>query len=131
MKNRFSGQILALTLSLALCGLLVDCNQGSADPKTEAPPPATVESDLDANNFTIDHPERYPLVTAVPHKTVPGLNVTGMVQPDISRAVPVISLASGRVVEIKARLGDFVKKGQLLLEVRSNDVAAAYQTYSK
>jgi membrane fusion protein, heavy metal efflux system len=32
--------------------------------------------------------------------------VTGVVQPDIARAVPVISLASGRVVEIKARLGD-------------------------
>jgi membrane fusion protein, heavy metal efflux system len=45
--------------------------------------------------------------------------VTGVVQPDIARAVPVISLASGRVVEIKARLGDVVKKGQLLLKCRA------------
>jgi cobalt-zinc-cadmium efflux system membrane fusion protein len=43
----------------------------------------------------------------------------------------VISLASGRVVEIKARLGDVVKKGQLLLRVQSNDVSGAYQTYVK
>jgi len=35
------------------------------------------------------------------------------------------------VVEIKARLGDTVKKGQLLLRVRSNDVASGYQTYLK
>jgi cobalt-zinc-cadmium efflux system membrane fusion protein len=62
---------------------------------------------------------------------VPALNVTGVVQPDIARAVPVVSLASGRVVEIKARLGDVVRKGQLLLRVRSNDVSGAYQTYLK
>ena len=57
--------------------------------------------------------------------------MTGVVQPDITRAVPVISLAAGRVVEIKARLGDVVKKGQLLLRVQSNDVSGAYQTYLK
>ena len=44
------------------------------------------------------------------------LNVTGTVFPDISREVPVISLANGRVVDIKARLDDNVKKGQLLLQ---------------
>jgi cobalt-zinc-cadmium efflux system membrane fusion protein len=90
-----------------------------------------VEPDLDANNFKVDHPEQFPLVTAVEHKAAPALNVTGVVQPDIARAVPVISLASGRVVEIKARLGDVVTKGQLLLRVRSNDVSGAYQTYLK
>jgi cobalt-zinc-cadmium efflux system membrane fusion protein len=57
--------------------------------------------------------------------------VTGAVQPDISRAVPVISLAAGRVVDVKARLGDVVKKGQLLLRVQSNDVSGAYQLYLK
>jgi cobalt-zinc-cadmium efflux system membrane fusion protein len=86
---------------------------------------------LDANNFPVDHPEQFPLATAVEHKSAPTLNVTGAVQPDIARAVPVISLAAGRVVEIKARLGDVVKKGQLLLRVQSNDVSGAYQTYLK
>ena len=86
---------------------------------------------MDANNFKVDHPEQFPVVAAIEHKAAPALNVTGVVQPDISRAVPVISLASGRVVEIKARLGDLVKKGQLLLRVRSTDVSGAYQTYLK
>jgi cobalt-zinc-cadmium efflux system membrane fusion protein len=86
---------------------------------------------LDASNFKVDHPDLFPLVTAVEHKAAPALNVTGVVQPDIARAVPVISLAAGRVVEIKARLGDVVKKGQLLLRVRSNDVSGAYQMYLK
>lgn len=131
MKTRFAGPMLAAILCMALSWLLVGCNDGKADPKAEAPPKATVESDLDANNFKVDHPEQFPLFAAVEHKAAPALNVTGVVQPDIARAVPVISLAAGRVVEIKARLGDTVKKGQLLLRVQSNDVSGAYQTYRK
>jgi cobalt-zinc-cadmium efflux system membrane fusion protein len=84
---------------------------------------------MDANNFKVDHPEQFPLATAVEHRAAPELNVTGVVQPDIARAVPAISIATGRVVEIHARLGDTVKKGQLLLKVRSNDVNTAFQAY--
>jgi cobalt-zinc-cadmium efflux system membrane fusion protein len=131
MKLRSGALILAAILCLPLSSLLLGCNETKADPKAEAPPPASVEPDLDANNFRVDHPEQFPLVTAVEYKAVPALNVTGAVQPDIARAVPVISLASGRVVEIKARLGDMVQKGQLLLRVQSNDVSGAYQTYRK
>jgi membrane fusion protein, heavy metal efflux system len=130
MKTRFAGLILVTTLCLSLTLLLLGCN-GKADQKAEAPPPATVEPDMDANNFKVDHPEQFPLVAAVEHKAASALDVTGVVQPDIARAVPVISLASGRVVEIKARLGDTVQKGQLLLRVRSNDVSGAYQVYLK
>ena len=122
---------LCLALCLAFASLLTGCNEGKPDPKAEAPPQATVVPDLDANNFKVDHPDQFPMVTAVEHKAAPALNVTGVVQPDINRAVPVISLAAGRVVEIKARLGDTVTKGQLLLRVRSNDVSGAYQTYLK
>jgi cobalt-zinc-cadmium efflux system membrane fusion protein len=126
-----------LRLSAAFCSVLAlglaltACSSGKADPSAEAPPKATVEPDLDANNFKVDHPDQFPLVTAAERKAVPALNATGLVQPDITRAVPVISLAAGRVVELKARLGDVVEKGQLLLRVRSNDVSGAYQTYLK
>jgi cobalt-zinc-cadmium efflux system membrane fusion protein len=128
---RFVFTTLAATLCLLPNVLLLGCNEGKADPKAEAPPKAVVEADLDANNFKVDHPELFPLVTATEYKAAPALNVTGVVQPDISRAVPVISLAAGRVVEVKARLGDVVQKGQLLLRVRSNDVSGAYQAYLK
>ena len=131
MKLQWLVRFLTLMVCMLLASMLVGCNSGKADPKAEAPPPASVEPDLDANNFKVDHPEQFPLATAIEHKAAPALNVTGVVQPDITRAVPVISLAAGRVVEIKARLGDVVKKGQLLLRVQSNDVAGAYQTYLK
>jgi cobalt-zinc-cadmium efflux system membrane fusion protein len=95
------------------------------------PLPMKVESDMDSNNIKIDHPEQFPLATAGEHMASPELNVTGVVSPDVSRQVPVPSLATGRVVEINARLGDEVKKGQLLFKVRSTDVAGAYSDYRK
>ena len=59
------------------------------------------------------------------------LRVTGSVNPDIAREVPAISLASGRIVSIKARLDDNVKKGQLLLQVQSTDATSAFDYYLK
>lgn len=106
------------------------CND-KPDPKAEAPPSSSVQADFDPNNFTVDHPELFPLATTTGHQAVPALNVSGVVQPDINRAVPVVSLASGRVVEIKARLGDAVRKGQVLLRVQSSDVSGSYQNFVK
>src|ERR1700691_1487797 len=130
MKTKFARTICAVIVTLPLGLLLVACDH-KEDPKAEAPPKAQVQPDLDTSNFTVDHPDQFPLATATEYKTAPALNVTGLVQPDISRSVPVVSLAAGRVVEVKARLGDEGKKGQLLLRVQSNDVAGAYQTYLK
>jgi cobalt-zinc-cadmium efflux system membrane fusion protein len=131
MKALSFSRVVPAGIVTAACLLAAACTTSKADPGAESPPKAVVEPDLDANNFKVEHPERFPLVTAVEYKAAPTLNVTGVVQPDIVRAVPVVSLASGRVVEIKARLGDAVKKGQLLLRVQSNDVSGAYQTYLK
>jgi len=131
MKTKTPDSMLTATLCLSLGFVLTGCGQTNGDAKAEAPPPAVVENETDNSTFKVDHPEKLPMVTAVEHKAPHTLNVTGVVTPDIARAVPVISLASGKVVEVKARLGDEVKKGQLLLRVRSNDVSGAYQFYLK
>ena len=131
MRTYLGNPHVSLFLCAAVTLIGTSCSSGKANPRQEAPPPATVEPELDANNFRVDHPERFPLATALSYVSSPSLNVTGAVQPDITRSVPVPSLASGRVVELKARLGDEVKKGQVLLRVQSNDVAGAYQNYLK
>ena len=131
MKTKFAGLIPVATFCLPLALLLLGCNESEADPKAETPPPVTVEPDMDANNFKVAHPDQFPLATAIEHKAAPSLSVTGVVNPDVSRTVPVISLASGRVVEIRARLGDQVKKSQLLMRVQSSDIAGAYSDYRK
>jgi cobalt-zinc-cadmium efflux system membrane fusion protein len=110
---------------------LAGCGQSKGDPKAEAPPPVTVEHEQDLNVFQVDHPEQFPLATAAVHESASQLTVTGTVTPDITRSVPVISIATGRVVELRARLGDTVKKGQLLLRVQSADMSAAFSDYRK
>jgi cobalt-zinc-cadmium efflux system membrane fusion protein len=121
---------LAVVPVLAVCAFLSGCGSKEApDPKAEAPPPAQVEREADASLVQVDHPEQFPLSTAVEHDATPELDVTGTVNPDVSRNVPVISVASGRILEIGARLGDTVSKGQLLMKVQSADLAAAFADY--
>ena len=120
--------IFAAILCLALIPLLAACGQ-KVDADLGAPPQAEVEHEEDSGTFKVAHPEQFPLVIAGEHKATPELTVTGVVSPDVARSVPAVSLASGRVVEIKARLGDTVKKGQLLLRVRSVDISGAFSDY--
>jgi cobalt-zinc-cadmium efflux system membrane fusion protein len=79
--------------------------------------------------FKVEHPEGFPIVSAARRVVAPELNVTGVVNVDVSRNVPVVSLASGRVVEIHARVGDVVTRGQLLLRVQSSDVSSVFADY--
>jgi len=126
-RARFGTMVLLCTLGVFFAG----CGSGKSDPKAEAPPPAKVESEQDLNVSQVDHPEQFPLATAAAHESASQLMATGTVSPDISRSVPVISIATGRVVEVHARLGDTVKKGQLLLRVQSADMSAAFSDYRK
>jgi cobalt-zinc-cadmium efflux system membrane fusion protein len=128
--KRLSVETSAMACVLAL--LLAGCGSDSkGDPKAEAPPQTKVEHEEDVNIVQTDHPEQFPLATAVEHTSTSQLVATGAVTPDIARTVPVISLATGRVVEIRARLGDTVTKGQLLLRVQSADLSGAFADYRK
>jgi membrane fusion protein, heavy metal efflux system len=110
--------------------LLAGCN-AHADPSAEAPPPANIVPAVDPSLFTVDHPEQFPLATAVERPSTSELVVTGAVTPDVARSIPVVSLASGRVIGIHARLGDTVEKNQLLLTIRSDDVSGGFSDYRK
>ena len=117
--------LVPLTALLSLTG----CHQAAPNPAAGLPPQAKVVTAFEAAEFSVVRPEQYPLTAAVEHRSVAQLAVTGTVNPDISRTVPVISLASGRIVGIYARLGDVVKKGQLLLRLRSDDISGAFANY--
>ncbi len=116
----------AVFVAIALLG----CDKKS-DVKDEAPPPLKVEQASDPNSVHVDHPEQFPLVAATTQLAAATMNVTGQVQPDVTRVVPVISLASGRVVAIYSHIGDFVHKGQKLFTVQSDNIEQAFSDYRK
>jgi cobalt-zinc-cadmium efflux system membrane fusion protein len=101
----------------------------TADAATSAP--VTVEAAPDPNVAEVDHPEQFPLATAELRAAHDDLTVNGAVTPDVSRTVPVNALSGGRVVEIAARLGDDVQKGQVLLKIHSPELAQALSDYQK
>lgn len=115
---------------LVAAGSVTACKK-EISPSDGAPPSPQVVETGDMSLVSVDKPDQFPLVAAETRKAAAQLTVTGSVYPDVSREVPVISLANGRVVDIKARLDDYVKKGQLLLKVQSPDVAGALDVYRK
>src|SRR5260370_36233549 len=121
---------LFLTVTLASAILLAGCGvKAASDPAAGAPPAAQVDEEGNGDVVKVAHPEQFPIVAAGKHDSAPALNVTGVVTADVSRNVPVISIASGRILEVNARLGDTVTKGQLLLRVQSADTSAAFSDY--
>ena len=130
MKNMAAKAIL-LALSVPALLALHGCSKVQADPGKEAPPAAKVVPDVDITLFAVDHPEQFPFTTATERPSTSELTVTGTVNPDVSRSVPVVSLATGRVTAIHARLGDNVKAGQVLLSIRSDDVQNGFSDYRK
>jgi membrane fusion protein, heavy metal efflux system len=122
--------ILRVLGCLAACLSLTACGK-QFDPAAGAPPAAQQTTTGDMSLVTVDKPDQFPLVRAEQIDVPTRLDVTGSVNPDIAREVPVISLASGRVVDIRARLDDNVRKGQLLLKVQSPDITNAFDTYLK
>ena len=117
--------------SLLICLLSAACSSKKPDPTAEAPPAPKVEEVQNVEIVKVDHPNDFPLATATEVDAASTLSTTGSVNPEVSRQVPAISLASGRAVEIYARLGDTVRKGQLLMRVQSADISSAYSDYLK
>ena len=124
--------IAVLALTAAVLATATGCKTAHAadDPAVAGQPPAAkIVTVPDGSVFTVDHPDQFPLATASARPATSELIVTGTVTPDVSRNVPIVSLASGRVVEIHTRLGDQIQKSQLLMTVRSDDVSGGYATY--
>jgi cobalt-zinc-cadmium efflux system membrane fusion protein len=125
-----SRSVVKFVACLAACLSMVACEK-KFNPTDGAPQSSKPKEVGDMSLVTVDKPDQFPLVSAEGIEAPAELKVTGTVNPDISREVPVISLASGRVVDIKTRLGNDVKRGQLLLRVQSPDITNAFDAYLK
>ena len=81
--------------------------------------------------FEVEHPELFKLANVETRELPNQVAANGTVNPDVSRTIHVTSMGSGRVVDLKVRLGDYVNKGQLLMTVSSPDLAGAMAEYQK
>ncbi len=114
----------ALVLFTAFA-LLAACSRET--PAAASKPPVTADPDL----FTADHPELFKTAKAELRRLPTQVTANGVVSPDVNRTIHVTSLGSGRVVDLKVKLGDSVKKGQTLLVISSPDLASAFADYEK
>ena len=133
MKNRVTqhSRLLArggwLLIVLLATALFCACSRTKAEPAAGT----VLETNTDPNVFTMQNPGQFPLTTVEVRKVGDEIHVNGVIAPDVNRSVPVVSLGGGRVVEIKAKLGDYVQKGQVLLVINSPDLSAAFSDYQK
>jgi cobalt-zinc-cadmium efflux system membrane fusion protein len=117
--------VVLLLLALAAISFGAACSKDT--------PTATTKQTVTLNPdvFVADHPELFK-TAKVEAKSLPTqITANGTVSPDINRTIHVTSLGSGRVVDLKVRLGDQVKKGQTLLVISSPDLAVAMADYQK
>src|SRR6266403_563058 len=103
----------------------VACRHGAA----AAAAAATVT--LDPDVFESEKPDLFTTAKAETRPLPTELTANGTVNPDVTRTIHVTSLGAGRVVDLKVRLGDFVKKAQTLLVISSPDLASAMGDYQK
>jgi membrane fusion protein, heavy metal efflux system len=115
----------SLAALFPLLMLLLSC---SGDPKAAE---TKQEISIDPNVFETDHPELFKTTKVTTREMPTVLTANGTVAPDVNRTIHVTSLGGGRVVDLRVRLGDAVKKGQVLLVISSPDLAGAFSDYQK
>ena len=93
--------------------------------------PTKTEVTLEQGVFNVDHPELFKLAKVDARELPTVLRANGAVTPDVNRTIHVTSQGSGRVVDLRVRLGDNVKRGQVLLSIYSADLAGAFSDYQK
>jgi cobalt-zinc-cadmium efflux system membrane fusion protein len=113
------------------CGVVFLAMLASSCSNDTKAAPTKAEVTVDPDLYTVEHPDLFKLVTAKTIEVPTTLTANGSVAPDVNRTIHVTSQGSGRVADLKVRLGDYVKKGQALLSIRSADLATAFSDYQK
>ena len=114
-----------LLLALLTCG----CGEGGKTEAVQAPDKLKPTAGL-ANHSQELQPQI--VVEAVQLMPITGdLSLPGKVQYSEDRYAKISSPVVGRVVEVRAKLGDKVAAGQVLLSIESADIGAAYSDFVK
>jgi membrane fusion protein, heavy metal efflux system len=126
-QNRECQIVSYISVGLLCAALMTAVACSPNTPAATTKPPVTLDPDV----FTADHPELFKTAKADLRKLPTQVTANGVVSPDVNRTIHVTSLGAGRVVDLKAKLGDAVQKGQTLLVISSPDLAGAFADYQK
>ncbi len=124
-QSRGFSRLLPLALVLASLGVGMACSKDT--PAATSKPPVTLDPDV----YEADQPEVFKISTAETRSLPTQVTANGTVSPDVTRTIHVTSLGAGRVVDLRVKLGDNVKKGQTLLVISSPDLSSAFSDYEK
>ncbi|HYK90520.1 MAG TPA: efflux RND transporter periplasmic adaptor subunit [Acidobacteriota bacterium] len=120
-----------LCLSVGAICLAVLSAGCSSSTEADVARPTVAPAPNDPNVFVVDHPEQFPLAAVKTRRLPDQLTVNGVISPDTALTVHVTSLSGGKVIDLRAKLGDDVKKGQVLVVIRSQDLVQAISDYKK
>jgi membrane fusion protein, heavy metal efflux system len=123
-RNRLSRSLLLALLLASLC-TAVACSKDN--PAAASKSPVTLDPDV----FDTDQPALFKTAKAETRSLPTLVPANGTVSPDVTRTIHVTSLGAGRVVDLRVKLGDNVKKGQTLLIISSPDLSSAFSDYQK
>ena len=122
---------MAPVLVLSQVSVLLTCIGCSRETAEEGTTPVPVERASDPAVVQVAHPQNFHVVR-VETRTVPNeLHVNGVVAPDVTRTVHVTSLAGGKLVDLRAHLGDQVQRGQVLMVIHAAELSKATADYRK
>lgn len=114
-----------------ICILLAALGAGLACSKEMPVAASKTPITLDPDVFEAGRPDLFKTAKAELRSLPTTVNANGVVTPDVNRTIHVTSLGSGRVVDLRTKLGDTVQKGQTLLVISSPDLAGAFSDYEK
>ncbi|TLY39559.1 MAG: efflux RND transporter periplasmic adaptor subunit, partial [Nitrospirae bacterium] len=121
-------KVQALTLALTLtCFSLTACGRTEAPNASNAAMPAVQK----APSPPADIQSRIESAVVDYSSVKPALTLAGKVAYGEDRYSKVSSPLQGRAVEVRAKLGDHVKSGDVLLVIDSPDITAAYSEFVK
>jgi len=124
-EKSFTPRRLALISLIATLMISLACSNDT--PAATSKPPISLDPDV----FEAERPDLFKTAKAELHPLPTTVIANGVVSPEVNRTIHVTSLGSGRVVDLKAKLGDTVEKGQTLLVISSPDLAGAFSDYEK
>lgn len=135
MENRPSALLSVfsspLTFALILTCLLASCGRSESPVESNAATPNTPPSGVPPAHAPAPIESRVETAVVNYSETKPELILAGKVAYGEDRYSRISSPLQGRVLEVRAKLGDHVKAGDVLVVIDSPDISAAYSDFVK